>query len=108
MVYSFLVVTRMHDLMVTIGLLFSLVALLATTHMLYADRRWSLCACGAICLALLLVSATMYYGHLLYAFLPVMQKTSLVASTGWLVAVQYSQVGHDDKMNGFGALQSQP
>jgi hypothetical protein len=40
--YSFLVVTRMHDLMVTIGLPFSLVALVATAHALYAERRWLL------------------------------------------------------------------
>jgi hypothetical protein len=32
----------MHDLMVTIGLLFSLVALVATAHALYAERRWLL------------------------------------------------------------------
>jgi hypothetical protein len=42
MVYGVLVATPMHDLMVTIGLAFSLVAMLATTHLLLVERRWSL------------------------------------------------------------------
>lgn len=46
LVYGFLAVTRMRDLMVSIGLLFSLAALLAATHALYIERRWWLFAWG--------------------------------------------------------------
>lgn len=63
LVYGFLAVTRMHDLMVSIGLLFSLAALLAATHALYIERRWLLFVWGSICLAMSLVSAAMYYGN---------------------------------------------
>lgn len=42
MVYIFLIATPMHDSMVSVGLLFSLVAVLATAHMLYLERRWLL------------------------------------------------------------------
>ena len=79
MVYGFLAVTRMRDLMVSIGLLFSLAALLAATHALYIERRWLLFAWGSICIELSLVSAAMYYGNVFYGFLPVVQKVSLVA-----------------------------
>ena len=44
-------------------------------------------------MTLLLLTAAMYYGRLLSAFLPVMQKMSLVACIGWLVAVYYRMVG---------------
>ena len=65
-VYGFLIATPMHNLMISIGLLFSWTALLATTHMLYVERRWLLFGWGTICIALSLVSATMYYGDMLY------------------------------------------
>ena len=38
-VYGFLVATPMHDLMVNISLLFNVVAMIATTHMLFVERR---------------------------------------------------------------------
>jgi hypothetical protein len=92
MVYGFLVTTPMHDLMVSIGLLFSLVALLATAHLLYIERRWLLFGCGAIGITLLLVSAAMYYGKVFYGLLPVVQKVSLVACIGWLSFVHYTKI----------------
>jgi hypothetical protein len=92
-VYSLLIVTPMHDLMVTIGLLFALVAQLATVHALYLEGHRGLFAWGALSIALALLSATMYYGHLLYAFLPVVQKVGIASSVGWLLAVYYWQVG---------------
>jgi hypothetical protein len=81
----------MHDLMVDIGLLFAATALLTTTHALYLERRWGLALWGAGCIALIALSATMYYGHILYGFLPVTQKVSLVACIGWLLGAYYSQ-----------------
>lgn len=91
-VYSFLVVTRMHDLMVTIGLVFSLVALVATAHALYAERRWLLFGWGSLCIAVTLLGATMYYGNVFYGFLPVVQKVIFVSSIGWVLAVYYSLI----------------
>lgn len=92
MVYGFLAVTPMHDLMVSIGLIFSLVALLAMTHALYMERRRLLFGWGSICVALSLLSAAMYYGDVLYGFLPVVQKVSLFACVAWLLAVYYTQI----------------
>jgi len=92
-VYGFLVSTPMHDLMVTIGLLFSVTAMVATTHMLFVERRWRLFAMGVLSLALAAVAATLYYGHALYGVLPVVQKLSMAASTGWLLWVYYARYG---------------
>jgi hypothetical protein len=86
-VYAFLVVTPMHDLMVDIGLAFALVALFATLHLLYVRRRSLLFFVGSVCILLLLLSAVMYYGNVFFGLLPVLQKVSLVACVGWLVAV---------------------
>jgi hypothetical protein len=92
-VYGFLVATPMHDLMVTIGIVFSATAMVALIHMLYIERRWSLFAMGALSLAIVGVTATMYYGHALYGALPVIQKLSVASCTGWLVCVYYARLG---------------
>jgi hypothetical protein len=98
-VYSLLIVTPMHDLMVTIGLAFNFVALLATTHWLFLQRRWRLAAWGALCIALTALGAVMYYRHVGYALLPVVQKLGLVTSVGWVIAVYYAQLGSSQAEN---------
>jgi len=91
MVYGFLVVTPMHDLMVSIGLVFGLAALFAITHALYLERRRWLFGWGTICVVLSLVSAAMYYGDILYSYLPVVQKGSWVVWIAWLLGVYYTR-----------------
>lgn len=90
MVYAFLVVTPMHNLMVNISLAFGLVALVATLHLLYVARHSWLFVAGSVNLALLLVTAAMYYGHMRFDLLPIVQKVSLVACVVWLMAVHYT------------------
>lgn len=92
MVYGFLAVTPIHDLVISIGLIFSLAALLATTHILYIEGRWLLFGWGVISLALLLISAAIYYGNLFYNLLPVVQKVSWFTQVGWLIAVYYRHI----------------
>src|SRR5262249_38566238 len=65
-VYTFLIVTPMHDLLVSIALVFFLVALLVTLRLLYAERYLRLFGAGIACLALLLLSTAMYYGNWLF------------------------------------------
>lgn len=89
-VYGLLVASPMHDLMVSIGLAFSLVATIATTRMLFGMHRWLLFGWGVVCLALSFVTAGMYYGHALYGALPVLQKVSGGASIAWIFTVYYS------------------
>ena len=95
-IYSCLVDTPMHDLMVTIGLVFTMVALLATTHALYIERRWVLFVWGATGIALGIVSAVMYYGHVWYGFLPVVQKVSLLACISWLLCTYYALISRHE------------
>ncbi len=90
-VYSFLAVTRMHNLMVTIGLLFFLTGMVALLHELVIERNRLMLAIGLSCLALLLSTAVMYYGNVLYGLLPIAQKLSFVACTGWLYAMYYAK-----------------
>lgn len=90
MVYSFLVVTPMHNVMVDVGLLFASAAMVATTHALYLERRWTLLAWGSGCMAITALTAAMYYGHLFYGYLPITQKLAFVACIGWLLCTYYS------------------
>jgi len=88
MVYAFLTVTPMHDLLVSIALPFFVAAMSAAIHLLYVERRFALCWAGLICLGLLLASAAMYYGHMLWNLLPLAQKVSFVACVSWLLIAQ--------------------
>jgi len=91
MVYAFLVVTPMHDLLVGMALLFFLPAMLAALGLTYLEGRLALFWSGLMCLGLLLASATMYYGNILWHLLPLAQKASMAACVCWLLALQGSQ-----------------
>lgn len=88
-VYGFFIATPMHDLMVNISLVFNVVAMIATTQMLYVQRRWWLFGGGALCLAVLFLAAGMYYASAIYGVLPVVQKVGLVGNIAWLLVVYY-------------------
>lgn len=88
-IYAFLVITPMHDVLVSIALLFFLTAVLATVHLLYIERHMRLFCAGMICLALLLISAAMYYGNVFFGMLPVAQKLTFASCVGWLLALNY-------------------
>lgn len=87
-VYSFLVVTPMHDLLVGIALLFYFPAMIAAIHQQHLGRRPALAWTGLLCLGLLSAAAAMYYGNVLWHLLPIAQKASMAACLGWLLAVQ--------------------
>ena len=93
MVYTALVVTPMHDVLIGVALLFFVAAMLAIFHSLYLQRRFEMLGTGIACLALTLSNATMYYGEMLYGFLPIVQKVSLVLWVTWLfgLALKISQ-----------------
>jgi hypothetical protein len=91
MVYAFLAITPMHNLMVNIALTFALIALFATLHLLYVKRRSLLFFVGSACILLLLLSAVMYYGHVFFGLLPVAQKASMLGCVAWLAAVHYTR-----------------
>ena len=91
MVYAFLVVTPMHDSLVGVALLFFVTAMLVTLHMLYLERHSAMLYAGIICLALSLSNAVMYYGNVLFGFLPIVQKTSVAMWVGWLFVLQFAE-----------------
>jgi hypothetical protein len=84
MVYAALVVTPMHDVLVNVALLFFVTAMITIFHCLYLERRIGMLSAGVACLGLTLCNATMYYGEVLYGFLPIVQKVSTVMWVLWL------------------------
>jgi len=88
MVYAFLVVTPMHDLLVGIALLFFFPAMFAALALVYRDGRPALFWAGILCLGLMIVASTMYYGHVAWQLLPLAQKSSMGACTCWLLTLQ--------------------
>jgi hypothetical protein len=91
MVYAFLVITPMHDVLVGIALLFFVTAMLATFHVLYLERHFGMLCAGIVCLAVTLSNAAMYYGDVFFGFLPIVQKISLATWVGWLLALHFAE-----------------
>ena len=91
MVYALLAVTPMHNLMVDIALLFYLAAMCGMMHGIFIERAMRLFITGAICNTLLLLSAVIYYGNVLYWLLPGLQKLTYAGCSGWILAVYYNK-----------------
>jgi len=87
--YSMFVATPIHDLVVTVGLGFGLVAFVALAHLMWRERRLGLVSWGVSVLVLDLASAISYYGNVGYDRLPLLQKLGVVVGLGWLLAVHY-------------------
>ncbi|MBO6575240.1 MAG: hypothetical protein JJ896_07495 [Rhodothermales bacterium] len=94
-VYAALVATPMHDLMVRIGLVFSLTALLTTVHFQYTARAWKLAAWGVLSLGLSVLSATLYLTGSTYEFMPVIQKANVLSVVLWILFSGYADLGSD-------------
>jgi hypothetical protein len=89
-VYAAITITPMHDLMVTISGLFSFVAILALMTTLYVRRDRVLFAGGCLCLAVLIVSAAIYYTGNYASILPWAQKAWLAVFTVWLTSLDFA------------------
>ncbi len=89
MVYSCLVITPLHDLMVTISVVFLVVAATTLVLALLAHREFGFSVAGICCLALLAGSATVYYSGLLNSILPWAQRVTHAAFAVWLVALDF-------------------
>lgn len=84
MVYAALTVTRMHDLMVTLALIFFVAAEMLLLHWLWQRRRFRPWVAGAASLALLIAASLIYYTQMAIAVLPAMQKLVFLSSVCWL------------------------
>jgi hypothetical protein len=84
MVYAALTVTRMHDLMVTIASVFTVLADVVLLDWLWRRRQMPQCIAGIATLALLLVASFIYQRQVAWAVLPTLQKLVFLCSVGWL------------------------
>lgn len=88
-VYAFLIVTPMHNLMVSIALVFFLVTVGSMLHNLFLQRNNWLLVIGIVCISIPLLNATLYYGDFIYEILPAVQKTGAFACAVWFILVYY-------------------
>jgi hypothetical protein len=87
--YAFLIVTPMHNLMVSISLVFFLVTVISMLHNLFLQKKILLLIMGIVCVSIPLINATLYYGDFIYEILPAVQKTGAVACAVWFILVYY-------------------
>ena len=89
MVYAFLVVTPMHDVLVGIALPFFLVAMLGVFWLLWVERRLWMLLAGLACLSGTVWNAVIYYGSIGSGFLPLVQKLSTFLWVAWLFVLYF-------------------
>lgn len=94
--YSMFVATPIHDLVVTVGLGFGLVAFVSLVHLMWRERRVVLVLWGATVLVIDVVSAVIYYGDVGYDWLPLVQKVGIAVGLGWLFGVHYRRASHGE------------
>jgi hypothetical protein len=90
MVYAFLIVTPMHDLMITMTLAFFAVASGTLLHALTVGKKFGLLVFGIASLIVLGTTAALYYRDISHPYLPLLQKGSALLGAGWLLLVHYS------------------
>lgn len=92
-VYAFLIVTPMHNLVVSIALVFFIVTVVSMLHNLYLQKNNQLLVLGLACISIPLINATLYYGDFIYEILPAVQKIGAVACAVWFILVYYYDQG---------------
>lgn len=98
-IYAFLVVTPMHNLMVSIALIFFLATVVSMLHNLYLQRKKLLLIIGIVCISIPLINATLYYGNFIYGILPAVQKAGAVACAIWFIVIYYHEFNSITKQN---------
>lgn len=91
-IYMFLIVTPMHNLMVTIALLFFLATVLSVLHNVYLKKNIGLFMVGIVCVSIPLINATLYYGNAINDILPIVQKTGALACAVWFFIIYYVEI----------------
>jgi hypothetical protein len=99
-VYAALTVTPMHDLMVTIALVFFVAAELVLLDWLCQRRQLPQWIAGMANLALLISAAFVYYREVAMVALPTLQKLVFLSSTAWLLWLHKCVVGIPARLNG--------
>jgi hypothetical protein len=86
-VYSLLTATRLHNLMVNIAAVFTIVAMIAIVMMLFRKGLNLLAILGLACLLMGLGYASLYYADIHIVEWGILQKLSFAFTTTWLLAV---------------------
>lgn len=98
MLAAILVVTPLHDIMITIAAGAALLTLVATGMILYKTGKQFLFRLGV--LSFILLTATYYVYHFKFhlEWLPLLQKISFLVTVGWLLLIDYF-VSTDNKLH---------
>ena len=89
MVFAFLVVTPLHDIMITISVTCVLVCMFYITVFLFKSKLFPMKILSVVCLLVSYTSIYMYYTRSYLEFLPIMQKIELLIAITWTLCLEY-------------------
>ncbi len=97
MLFAFLAVTPLHDIMVTIAVTLALLSIFYITVFVFKSKLTAFKILCVICLAIFYICTYIYYTSTYLVYLPVLQKTALLISITWVLSLHYFTTHADFK-----------
>lgn len=95
MFFAFFVITRYHDLMVSIAVTFAMLAIFYLSVFIFMSRLFYFKILTALCLITLYFNAFVYYSGQWLVILPVMQKINHLLIIAWVLGLEYFTTRED-------------
>jgi hypothetical protein len=95
MFFAFLVITPYHDLMVTIAVVFAMIAIFYLSVFVFTSRLLFFKILTALCLITLYFSAFVYYTRQWLVILPITQKINYLLIIIWVLCLDYNTTAED-------------
>jgi hypothetical protein len=89
MISTFFTVTPLHDLMIRIACVFSMIAYFYITVFVLKSKLFFLKILSIICLLMLYATAYIYFTSSYLEILPIMQKVSFLVNIIWVLCLEY-------------------
>lgn len=95
MFFAFFVITRYHDIMVTISCIFAMLAIFYLSVFVFTSRLLFFKMLTALCLITLYFSAFLYYSSSWLEILPITQKVNYLLIIIWVLGLEYYTTAED-------------
>jgi hypothetical protein len=95
MIFAFLAITPLHDIMVTIACTIAPVSMFYITVFVFRSKLHLFKILSVACLLIFYTCSYCYYTYSYIEFLPILQKAALIISTTWVLCLQYLTTATD-------------
>ena len=81
---------RFHNVSIVVASAFGVIVLIGIIKSIWANKMYTMLRYGWVCLLLIVLTNSMYYGQWMIPWLPLIQKITFVVVLVWLIALNLS------------------